>query len=188
MQVDFIATPFNPWSPYCYNKTQSPDKLVAGKNFKGLDAIRLSFDSFDNSYWYLLQHYASKKYLVINYTSKKLSMEPLSNWEHFSYGWKMRPLQNNSRGYRLSNQLLSYAKSLDQDSTDNSNLYMADTNNYTGQHWYIIPNGDGTFRLITEYTGNERSLSFNAKTNLPVMEITTDFSDNQLWYLVPKQV
>ena len=69
--------------------------------------------------------------------------------------WVVRPLEDGSGKYRLTNALLGRSFSLD---SNNDAPKIAATNPYTGQFWTLTPLGSGWYRLTNDYLGGGNSL------------------------------
>lgn len=85
--------------------------------------------------------------------------------------------------YRLTNIALSSGRSLDTAGSGLNEPMMADSGNYTGQKWRLVPVGGGYYRLINYFLGEGRSLDSFADGSLGMSE-TGNFT-GQYWKLTP---
>lgn len=90
--------------------------------------------------------------------------------------------------YRLTNRRHGLGRALDIVNDGDppfGHVQIAATGNYSGQHWQIVPRGDGKFKLRTMYTGTENCLDVwhNDKTRLRVARRSP--SSGQYWTIAP---
>lgn len=81
--------------------------------------------------------------------------------------------------YRLTNQFLGEGRSLD---SDESEPYLAESGDYSGQYWKLTPLDDDYYRLTNEFLGEDKSL--DSDENAPFMGESGDYS-GQYWKLTP---
>jgi len=90
--------------------------------------------------------------------------------------------------YRLTTQWQGDSKSLDivNDQKNNNQPILAQTGNYAGQLWQIVPAGNGYYRLMTKWQGSGRSLDVvhdQKNSYLPVLADTGNYA-GQLWKII----
>jgi immune inhibitor A len=91
--------------------------------------------------------------------------------------------------YRLKNTYQTASHSLDviNDNGTNSTglIQMARDGNFSGQHWQIKSNGDGTYHLRTLFLGPKRQLDvYGDDKNTPVLQKAGNYS-GQYWMIKP---
>ena len=91
--------------------------------------------------------------------------------------------------YRLKNtyQPTTYSLDVINDNGVNSTglLQLARDGNFSGQHWQIKPNGDGTYHLRTLFLGSSRQLDvYGNDKKQPVLQ-PTGFYSGQFWSIKP---
>ena len=92
-----------------------------------------------------------------------------------------------SKHYRLTTKWLGEDKSLDViNDGKNNQLHLFKSGNLTGQHWKLIPVGDGYFRLTTQWLGKDKSLDvINDGKNNQLHMANTGNLTGQFWKLTP---
>lgn len=87
--------------------------------------------------------------------------------------------------YRLRNTYQPTTHCLDVVNDDGTNskglVQMAAAGNFSGQHWQLKPNGDGTYFLRTLFLGPDRRLGVQSDKKTPVLEPANDAAKAQYW-------
>lgn len=91
--------------------------------------------------------------------------------------------------YRLKNTYQPATNSLDVINDNGSNstglLQMARDGNFSGQHWQIKSNGDGTYHLRTLFLGPNRQLDVYGNDKLKPVLQNAGFFSGQFWSIKP---
>jgi immune inhibitor A len=87
--------------------------------------------------------------------------------------------------YRLKNTFQPATHCLDvvndNGASSNGFLNMAATGNFSGQHWQLKPNGDGTYFLRTLFLGASRHLGVQSDKKTPILEPANESAKGQYW-------
>ena len=89
--------------------------------------------------------------------------------------------------YRLTNTFAGYALDVINDGAGNKEglLQMSRLGNFSGQHWQIVPNGEGKHALRTLFLGAKRQLDVYGDDKLkPHLAAAGNFS-GQIWIIAP---
>lgn len=90
--------------------------------------------------------------------------------------------------YRLTTQWQGDGKSLDIINDQNKNTpTLANSGNYSGQLWKLVPLGDGHYRLTTQWQGEGKSLDIvndGKNNNRPILANSGNYS-GQMWKISP---
>lgn len=87
--------------------------------------------------------------------------------------------------YRLKNTFQPATHCLDvvNDNGTSSKgfLNMAATGNFSGQHWQLKPNGDGTYFLRTLFLGSDKQLGVQSDKKTPILQPANSSAKGQYW-------
>jgi immune inhibitor A len=121
---------------------------------------------------------ATSTAMTFNITVKPVDHPPTDDGPFDSKKW-----------YRLKNTYQPATDSLDiiNDNGTNSTglLQMARDGNFSGQHWQIKSNGDGTYHLRTLFLGANRQLDVYSNDKLKPVLQTAGFLSGQFWTIKP---
>jgi immune inhibitor A len=91
--------------------------------------------------------------------------------------------------YRLKNTYQPATKCLDvvndNDVDSTGLLQMAAIGDYSGQHWQLKPNSDGSYCLRTMFLGQNRQLDVRRDKKTPVLLPTNSMAKAQFWSIKP---
>ncbi|KAL1653625.1 hypothetical protein SLS61_003773 [Didymella pomorum] len=87
--------------------------------------------------------------------------------------------------YRLKNTFQPATHCLDvvNDNGTSSKgfINMAATGNFSGQHWQLKPNGDGTYFLRTLFLGSDKQLGVQSDKKTPILQPANSSAKGQYW-------
>jgi immune inhibitor A len=87
--------------------------------------------------------------------------------------------------YRLKNTFQPATHCLDvvndNGASSNGFLNMAATGNFSGQHWQLKPNGDGTYFLRTLFLGSDKQLGVQSDKKTPILQPANSSAKGQYW-------